>query len=156
MRNFSSIVCQSPFPPEVPSCDPTGVSAHYVQTLQTAEYDENKELQFKMAKANRKQKLANKKINPSTSSASQCGYSKKSSKKIYSGYNNGSDQDGRVVYTRDNVTKEKGAAQASNLQENVRESYLSMMLEASGEEELSWRVLMKELKDKEQGNGNLL
>ncbi|KAI3717224.1 hypothetical protein L1987_68708 [Smallanthus sonchifolius] len=251
--NIRFTVCQSPFSLEVPSNDPSGVSAHSVQTLQTTEYDENKELQFKMARANRKQKLASKKLNPSSSSALQCGYSKKSSKKIYSGYNKGSDQDGRVVYTRDNVKlsllmrkmltcsdvgdlgrillpkreveenlpclatkqgvdivirevfsdtqwrmkyrfwanqkgniylfdqcanfvkknslqagdhlelyhdnqknlyytvqkKGKGAAQPSNLQENVRESYLSMMLEASGEEELSWRLLMKELNGKE-------
>ncbi|KAD7117839.1 hypothetical protein E3N88_05107 [Mikania micrantha] len=137
-------------------------------SFQATEHDEKKELLAKIARANRKLKLANKKTNPSSSS-------KKPSKKIYSGYNKGYDQDNDVFYTQDNVKlslllrkmltcsdvgdlgrillpkkKEKLGAQPSSWRKDVSENYVSMMLEASEEEDLSWRMFIEEFKDKEQ------
>ncbi|KAL8248271.1 hypothetical protein R6Q59_005139 [Mikania micrantha] len=216
-------------------------------SFQATEHDEKKELQAKIARANRKLKLANKKTNPSSSS-------KKLSKKTYSGYNKGYDQDNDVFYTQDNVKlslllrkmltcsdvgdlgrillpkreveenlpglatkegvdiiikevfsniqwrmkyrfwanqkgyiylldqcadfvkknsmeagdhlelyhdeqknlyftiqkKEKLGAQPSSWRKDVSENYVSMMLEASEEEDLSWRMFIEEFKDKEQ------
>ncbi|KAL8228755.1 hypothetical protein R6Q57_013655 [Mikania cordata] len=203
-------------------------------SFQATERDEKKELQAKIARANRKLKLANKKTNPSSSS-------KKPSKKTYSGYNKGYDQDNDVFYTKimcdvgdlgrillpkreveenlpglatkegvyiiirevfSNIQwrmkyrfwanqkgyiylldqcadfvkknsmeagdhlelyhdeqknlyftiqkKEKLGAQPSSWRKDIGENYVSMMLEASEEEDLSWRMFIEEFKDKEQ------
>lgn len=81
--------------------DPNGASAHSVQPLQTNVYEESKKVNARIARANRKQVLANKKSNPSSSS-------KRPSKRMYSACNiKGGDQDDKILYTQDNVVSSK-------------------------------------------------
>ncbi|KAK1422778.1 hypothetical protein QVD17_18064 [Tagetes erecta] len=80
------------------SGDPdVGASAN---TVQTSVYEDSKKLQAKLARANRKQVLANKKANPSSSS------SRRQNKKTYSVSIKGSDQDDYFLYTQENVKLE--------------------------------------------------
>ncbi|KAL4563459.1 hypothetical protein LXL04_027502 [Taraxacum kok-saghyz] len=102
--DFQASVSQNTIPSEIPSSDhvPIGVSSHSQESLPTQESDENRRLQAKIARANRKialQMSAVRNTNQSTTSSSRT--SRKTSKKRSLERNK--DEDHNIYYTPDNM-----------------------------------------------------